>query len=95
MFVSPAPTPGMRTPSYQSRTKSRNTFLGLSSGNATHLQTGTSSSSMAASPMYPRSRLDSESSSISHEPLPKNIIINKDPFPVHLHTRYTGKFINY
>ena len=34
--------------------------------------------------------MDSESSSISREPLPKNIIINKDPFPVHL--KYKGKF---
>ena len=35
--------------------------------------------------------MDSESSSISREPLPKNIIINKDPFPVHL--KYKGKFV--
>ena len=36
--------------------------------------------------------MDSESSSISREPLPKNIIINKDPFPVHL--KYKGKFVS-
>ena len=87
---SPAPTPGMRTPSYSSRTKARNSFLGLSSGNHVSLQAGTTASSMATSPRYPRSRLSSESSSISHEPLPRNIIINKDPFPVHLHNRLEG-----
>ena len=89
----PAPTPGMRTPSYLSRNKARNSFLGLNSGNHVSLQSGTSASSMATSPLYPRSRLDSESSSITHEPLPKNIIINKDPFPVHLNSRYKGDFV--
>ena len=88
---STAPTPGNRTPNYASRSKARNSFLGLSSGNQVSLQTGTSASSMVPSPRIPRSRLSSESSSVSHEPLPRNIIINKDPFPVHLNNRLQGK----
>ena len=89
---STAPTPGTRTPNYASRTKARNSFLGLSSGNQVSLQTGTSASSAITSPRVPRSRFDSESSSISHEPLPRNIVINKDPFPVHLNHRLQGKY---
>ena len=95
LYHTPAATPGTRSPNYPSRTRAnRNTFLGASSGSYLTPRTGVTSysSSMATSPMYPRSRMDSESSSISREPLPKNIIINKDPFPVHL--KYKGKFVS-
>ena len=95
IYHTPAATPGTRSPNYPSRTRAnRNTFLGASSGSYLTPRTGVTSysSSMATSPMYPRSRMDSESSSISREPLPKNIIINKDPFPVHL--KYKGKFLS-
>ena len=95
LYHTPAATPGTRSPNYHSRTRAnRNTFLGASSGSYLTPRTGVTSysSSMATSPMYPRSRMDSESSSISREPLPKNIIINKDPFPVHL--KYKGKFVS-
>ena len=94
IYHTPAATPGTRSPNYPSRTRAnRNTFLGASSGSYLTPRTGVTSysSSMATSPMYPRSRMDSESSSISREPLPKNIIINKDPFPVHL--KYKGKSV--
>ena len=95
IFHSPAPTPGTRTPSYQhhSSAKYGTPFYSLNSDIHSSSPYSTSTSPLRTTPIVPRSSNSSRRASICHETLSKNIIINKDPFPIQFSGRFEGTII--